>query len=104
MRHLVTGAGSGIGARPGPPAAPSAATSWCCWRAREAAGRRRCAPTCPDAAYVVADLADPGTINGLGRQVGRPLDSLVHVAGVVDLAPVSRAAAARSGRSSSPST
>jgi short-subunit dehydrogenase len=44
----------------------------------------------PDASYVVADLADPGTINGLGREVDGPLDSLVHVAGVVDLAPVSR--------------
>ena len=44
----------------------------------------------PHASYVVADLADPGTINGLGRQVDGPLDSLVHVAGVVDLAPVSR--------------
>ena len=44
----------------------------------------------PRAQVLVADLADPGTLNGLGRQVDGPVHSLVHVAGVVELAPVSR--------------
>ncbi|UUZ61749.1 SDR family NAD(P)-dependent oxidoreductase [Nocardioides sp. B-3] len=39
---------------------------------------------------LVADLADPGTLNGIGRRVDGPVDSLLHVAGVVELAPVSR--------------
>ncbi len=44
----------------------------------------------PEAQVLVADLADPGTLNGLGRQIDGPVHSLVHVAGVVELAPVSR--------------
>lgn len=42
------------------------------------------------AQVVVADLADPGTLNGLGRQVDGPVDALVHAAGVVELGPVAR--------------
>ena len=42
------------------------------------------------AQVLVADLADPGTLNGLGRQVDGPVDALVHVAGVVELGPVAR--------------
>lgn len=43
----------------------------------------------PDAQVLVADLADPGRLNGLGRQVDGPLDSVIHSAGVVTLGPVS---------------
>lgn len=42
------------------------------------------------AQLLIADLADPGTLNGLGRQVDGEIHSLVHVAGVVELGPVSR--------------
>lgn len=43
------------------------------------------------AQVLVADLGDPGTLNGLGRrQVDGPVDSLLHVAGAVELGPVSR--------------
>ncbi len=44
----------------------------------------------PDAQLLISDLADPGTLNGLGRQVDGEVHSLVHVAGVVELATVSR--------------
>ena len=44
----------------------------------------------PQEQVLLADLADPGTLNGLGRQVDGPVDSLLHVAGVVELGPVSR--------------
>lgn len=44
----------------------------------------------PQAQVLVADLADPGTLNGLGRQVDGPVDSLLQVAGAVELGPVSR--------------
>lgn len=43
-----------------------------------------------DAQVLVADLADPGTLNGIGRQVDGPLDSVLHSAGAVQLGPVSR--------------
>lgn len=44
----------------------------------------------PDARVLAADLADPGSLNGIGRDVEGNVDSVVHVAGVVDLAPVAR--------------
>jgi short-subunit dehydrogenase len=40
------------------------------------------------ATTLVADLEDPGTLNGLGRELTGPVDGLVHVAGVVELGPV----------------
>lgn len=87
-RHLVTGAGSGIGAQV----------------ARQLMGRgdrlvlvarsesraRELADEFTGAEVVVADLSEPGTLNGLGREVDGPLDSVVHVAGAVELAPVAR--------------
>lgn len=44
----------------------------------------------PRAVLATADLGEPGTLHGLGRLVDGPVDSLLHVAGVVDLAPVER--------------
>ena len=43
------------------------------------------------AEVLVGDLAEPGTLHGLGREVAGPLDSLVHCAGVVTLAPLATA-------------
>ncbi|KRF30360.1 SDR family oxidoreductase [Nocardioides sp. Soil805] len=87
MRHLITGAGSGIGLVLARRLADRGDDLVLLARSEERAEQMRA--DLPHAAYVVADLADPGTINGLGRQVDGPVDSLVHVAGVVDLAPVS---------------
>jgi len=42
----------------------------------------------PDAQWLVADLAEPSSLHGLGREVDGAVDSLLHVAGVVDLGPV----------------
>lgn len=87
MRHLVTGAGSGIGLALARRLAARGDDLVLLARSQARAEQMR--DELPDAAYVVADLADPGTINGLGRQVDGPVDSLVHSAGVVDLGPVS---------------
>ena len=40
----------------------------------------------PDAVFVEADLSRPASLRGLGGAVAGPVDSLVHVAGAVDLA------------------
>ena len=36
----------------------------------------------PAAEFVVADLAEPGTLHGLGREIEGTVDALVHCAGV----------------------
>ncbi|NYE37700.1 short-subunit dehydrogenase [Nocardioides cavernae] len=86
MRHVLTGAGSGIG---------RALAERLAGRgddlvllARSDARAAELAGDFPHAQLLVADLADPGTLNGLGRQVDGAVDSVLHVAGVVDLAPV----------------
>ncbi len=86
--HLITGAGSGIGA--------DLARSLhgrgdaLVLLARSAARAAELAAAFPGAATVVADLADPASLDAALAAVDLPpaLDSVVHVAGVVDLAPV----------------
>ena len=87
-RHVITGAGSGIG---------SALAQRLADRgdelvliARSDARAAELTDPFPRAQLLVADLADPGTLNGIGRQVDGPVDTVLHVAGVVDLAPVER--------------
>jgi short-subunit dehydrogenase len=86
MRHLVTGAGSGIGLVLAQRLAARGEDLVLVARSEQRAEQMRA--VLPDASYVVADLAEPGTLHGLGRLVDDPVDSLVHAAGVVDLAPV----------------
>ena len=88
MKHVVTGAGSGIGRALAHRLA--ARGDDLVLLARSDARAAELAGTFPDAQVLVADLADPGTLNGLGRQVDGPVHSLVHVAGVIELGRVDR--------------
>jgi NADP-dependent 3-hydroxy acid dehydrogenase YdfG len=85
MIHLVTGAGSGIGAAVAHALHERGDELWLLARSPErAADLER---ELPGARTVVGDLADPAslaTIEGLPER----LDTLLHIAGVVDLAPV----------------
>lgn len=86
MKHLVTGAGSGIGAAIARTLADRGDTL--VLLARSARRGEDLSREFPGAQVLVADLSDPGTLNGLGRQVDGPLDSVIHSAGVVTLGPL----------------
>jgi short-subunit dehydrogenase len=82
--HLITGAGSGIGAVvAGRLAARGDALVLV---ARGESRAKELAERFPGASTVVADLARPGTFAGL--RLPDRLDSVLHVAGVVELGPV----------------
>ena len=86
--HLLTGATSGIGAALA--RALRDRGDDLILLARSDASVSTLTKDFPQAQVLLADLADPGTLNGLGRQIESDVQSLVHVAGVVELAPVSR--------------
>lgn len=87
-RHLLTGAGSGIGAALARQLVERGDSLVLLARSEvRAAGLRE---QFPAAEVLVADLAQPGTLNGLARQVDGPVDSVLHVAGVVSLGSVAR--------------
>lgn len=88
MRHVLTGAGSGIGLALAHRLADRGDDLVLLARNDARAGELR--DTFPRAQVMVADLAEPGTLNGLGRQVDGRVDTLLHVAGVVDLGRVER--------------
>lgn len=87
-RHVVTGAGSGIGLALARRLADRG--DELVLLARSDARAAELSTLFPRAQLLVADLADPGTLNGIGREVDGPVDTVLHVAGVVDLAPVER--------------
>ena len=87
-QHVITGAGSGIGAALARRLAERGDSL--VLLARSAARAAELQRDFGGAQVLVADLGDPGTLNGIGRQVDGSVDSLVHVAGVVELAPVER--------------
>ncbi len=88
MKHVLTGAGSGIGLALARRLADRG--DELVLVARSEARAAELADTFAGAQVLVADLADPGTLNGLGRQVDGPVHSLVHVAGVIELGRVDR--------------
>lgn len=88
MKHVLTGAGSGIGYALGRHLADRGDELVLLARSEARAGEL--ADTCAGAQVLVADLADPGTLNGIGRLVDGPVDSLVHVAGAIELGRVDR--------------
>ena len=88
MRHVLTGAGSGIGLALAHRLADRG--DGLVLVARSQARADELGRSFPRAQLLVADLADPGTLNGLGRQVDGEVDTVLHVAGVVDLGRVDR--------------
>jgi short-subunit dehydrogenase len=83
-RHLITGAGSGIGAAIADVLHERGDELVLVARSEERADEL--ADRYEGAATIVADLADPTSVAAL--EVPGSLDSLLHVAGVVDLAPI----------------
>lgn len=84
--HVVTGAGSGIGRSLAEKLRDRGERLVLVVRSQ---GRiEDLQPDFADADFVVADLEDPASLQGLDSAVSGPLDSLIHVAGVVDLASV----------------
>jgi short-subunit dehydrogenase len=83
--HLLTGAGSGIGAAVA--AALHDRGDDLVLLARDGSRAAELAERFPGSQTVVADLSDPDAVD---RVAGMPerLDSLLHIAGVVELAPV----------------
>jgi short-subunit dehydrogenase len=84
--HLVTGAGSGIGAVLADRLVERGDDLVLLARSTGRAHDLRA--DVPGATVLVADLADPEAVERLAGQLPERLDSLVHAAGVVDLGPV----------------
>ncbi|MEU5976043.1 SDR family oxidoreductase [Streptomyces sp. NPDC047315] len=86
--HVITGAGSGIGAAVA--ARLHARGDDLVLMARDAGRAKEIAARYPGARTLVADLSDPDRISWAlsHQQVPDRVDSLLHVAGVVDLGPV----------------
>jgi short-subunit dehydrogenase len=84
--HLVTGAGSGIGAVLAERLLERGDEIYLLARSTERAHDLRA--DLPDATVLVADLADAAAVEGVADHLPDTLDSVVHAAGVVDLGPV----------------
>lgn len=84
--HLVTGAGSGIGRLVAERLRDRGDKLVLLVRSRGRADDL--SRDFPHAVFVVADLAHPDTLEGIAARLPERLDSVIHVAGVVDLQPV----------------
>jgi short-subunit dehydrogenase len=86
--HLITGAGSGIGAALADRLAARGDELWLL--ARDAGRATQLRERFPDAQTLVGDLADPARLSWAFSHQSVPpqLDSLIHVAGIVELGPV----------------
>ena len=84
--HLVTGAGSGIGAVLAERLLERGDDLYLLARSTERAHDLRA--DLPDATVLVADLADASAIEGVTDQLPEALDSVVHAAGIVEMGPV----------------
>ncbi|GGV82900.1 short chain dehydrogenase [Streptomyces thermoviolaceus subsp. thermoviolaceus] len=86
--HVITGAGSGIGAAV--TRRLHARGDRLVLHARDAGRAKELAAEFPGAETLVGDLADPGALSEALSQQTLPdqVDSLLHIAGVVDLGPV----------------
>ena len=84
--HLVTGAGSGIGAVLAERLLERGDALVLLARSAERAHDLRA--DLPDASVLVADLADSSAVEGIADSLPDALDSVVHAAGVVELGPV----------------
>lgn len=90
--HLVTGAGSGIGAVLANRLLERGDELVLVARSAERAHDLR--SEVPGATVLVADLADSDAVEALAGQLPDRLDSVVHAAGVVELGPVAELATA----------
>jgi NAD(P)-dependent dehydrogenase (short-subunit alcohol dehydrogenase family) len=84
--HLLTGAGSGMGAVLADRLLERGDSLLLLARSTERAHDLRA--ELPDATVVVADLADARAVEAVADQLPDSLDSVVHAAGIVDLGPV----------------
>jgi len=84
--HLLTGAGSGMGAVLAERLLERGDSLVLLARSTERAHDLR--SDLPDATVLVADLADPAAVEAVAGQLPDALDSVVHAAGVVELGPV----------------
>jgi NAD(P)-dependent dehydrogenase (short-subunit alcohol dehydrogenase family) len=84
--HLLTGAGSGIGAVLAERLLERGDALVLLARSTERAHDLR--SDLPDATVLVADLADAAAVEAVADQLPESLDSVVHAAGVVDLGPL----------------
>ena len=84
--HLLTGAGSGIGAVLAERLLERGDELYLLARSTERAHDLRA--DLPDATVLVADLADASAIEGVTDQLPEALDSVVHAAGIVEMGPV----------------